>query len=177
MASNQPTQAITVIPSDAINIPEPGSYLTGGNTGSGTTLTTAGAKFLGTFNAGNTGYSNRVAVGDVVYENTATATQKIVTVVSVDSDTQLTVSAPGLTGGGATYEIYRGNGGAQTQLPAGNEGFSLFVGTGGNIAVIPASSTDTVVLKNVPNSSFIPLQVARVLLTGTTELLDIVALR
>ena len=177
MASNQPTQAITVIPSDTINIPEPGSYLTGGNTGSGTTLTTAGAKFLGTFNAGNTGYSNRVAVGDVVYENTATATQKIVTVVSVDSDTQLTVSAPGLTGGGATYEIYRGNGGAQTQLPAGNEGFSLFVGTGGNIAVIPASSTDTVVLKNVPNSSFIPLQVARVLLTGTTEPLDIVALR
>ena len=61
MASNQPTQAITVIPSDTINIPEPGSYLTGNNTGTGTTLTTAGAKFLGTFNAGNTGYSNRVA--------------------------------------------------------------------------------------------------------------------
>ena len=173
MASNQPTQAITVIKSDTINIPEPGSYLTGGNTGSGTTLTTAGAKFLGTFNAGNTGYSNRVAAGDVVYENTATATQKIVTVVSVDSDTQLTVSAPGLTGG--TYEIYRGNGGAQTQLPAGNEGFSLFVGTAGNLAVIPASSTDTVVLKNVPDSSFIPLQVARVL--SATTAADIVALR
>ena len=169
MARNQPTQAITVIPSDAINIPEPGSYLTGGNTGSGTTLTTAGAKFLGTFNAGNTGYSNRVAAGDVVYKGTT-----IVTVVSVDSDTQLTVSDALTTG---TYEIYRGNGGAQTQLPAGNEGFSLFVGTAGNLAVIPASSTDTVVLKNVPNSSFIPLQVARVLLTGTTEPLDIVALR
>ena len=175
MASNQPTQAITVIKSDTINIPEPGSYLTGGNTGSGTTLTTAGAKFLGTFNAGNTGYSNRVAAGEVVYENTATANQKIVTVVSVDSDTQLTVSAPGLTGGGATYEIYRGNGGAETQLPAGNEGFSLFVGTGGNIAVIPASSTDTVVLKNVPDSSFIPLQVARVL--SATTAADIIALR
>ena len=169
MASNQPTQAITVIPSDAINIPEPGSYLTGGNTGSGTTLTTAGAKFLGTFNAGNTGYSNRVAAGDVIYQGTT-----IVTVVSVDSDTQLTVSAA-LTGGGATYEIYRGNGGAQTQLPAGNEGFSLFVGTAGNLAVIPASSTDTVVLKNVPDSSFIPLQVARVL--SATTAADIVALR
>ena len=116
MASNQPTQAITVIKSDTINIPEPGSYLTGGNTGSGTTLTTAGAKFLGTFNAGNTGYSNRVAAGDVIYQGTT-----IVTVVSVDSDTQLTVSAALTTG---TYEIYRGNGGAQTQLPAGNEGFS-----------------------------------------------------
>ena len=170
MASNQPTQAITVIPSDAINIPEPGSYLTGGNTGSGTTLTTAGAKFLGTFNAGNTGYSNRVAAGDVIYQGTT-----IVTVVSVDSDTQLTVSAA-LTGGGATYEIYRGNGGAQTQLLAGNEGFSLFVGTGGNIAVIPASTTDTVILKNVPDSSFIPLQVARVSSTDTTAA-DIIALR
>ena len=169
MASNQPTQAITVIKSDTINIPEPGSYLTGGNTGSGTTLTTAGAKFLGTFNAGNTGYSNRVAAGDVIYQGTT-----IVTVVSVDSDTQLTVSAA-LTGGGATYEIYRGNGGAQTQLPAGNEGFSLFVGTAGNLAVIPASSTDTVILKNVPDSSFIPLQVARVL--SATTAADIVALR
>jgi hypothetical protein len=169
MASNQPTQAITVIKSDTINIPEPGSYLTGGNTGSGTTLTTAGAKFLGTFNAGNTGYSNRVAAGDVIYQGTT-----IVTVVSVDSDTQLTVSAA-LTGGGATYEIYRGNGGAQTQLPAGNEGFSLFVGTAGDLAVIPASSTDTVVLKNVPDSSFIPLQVARVL--SSTTAADIVALR
>jgi hypothetical protein len=168
MASNQPTQAITVIPSDTINIPEPGSYLTGGNTGSGTTLTTAGAKFLGTFNAGNTGYSNRVAAGDVVYKGTT-----IVTVVSVDSDTQLTVSAALTTG---TYEIYRGNGGAQTQLLAGNEGFSLFVGTGGNIAVIPASTTDTVILKNVPDSSFIPLQVARVSSTDTTAA-DIIALR
>ena len=167
MASNQPTQAITVIPSDAINIPEPGSYLTGGNTGSGTTLTTAGAKFLGTFNAGNTGYSNRVAAGDVIYQGTT-----IVTVVSVDSDTQLTVSDV-LAGG--TYEIYRGNGGAQTQLPAGNEGFSLFVGGEGNLAVIPASSTDTVILKNVPDSSFIPLQVARVLSSTTAS--DIVALR
>jgi len=169
MASNQPTQAITVIPSDAINIPEPGSYITGGNTGTGTTLTTAGAKFLGTFNAGNTGYSNRVAAGDVVYQGTT-----IVTVVSVDSDTQLTVSAA-LTGGGATYEIYRGNGGAQTQLPAGNEGFSLFVGTAGNLAVIPASSTDTVVLNNVPDSSFIPLQVTRVVAATTAS--NIVALR
>ena len=167
MASNQPTQAITVIPSDTINIPEPGSYLTGNNTGTGTTLTTAGAKFLGTFNAGNTGYSNRVAAGDVVYKGTT-----IVTVVSVDSDTQLTVSAALTTG---TYEIYRGNGGAQTQLLAGNEGFSLFVGTGGNIAVIPASTTDTVILKNVPDSSFIPLQVARVL--SSTTAADIVALR
>jgi len=37
MASNQPTKAIHVIPSDSINIPEPGSYTSGTNTGTGTT--------------------------------------------------------------------------------------------------------------------------------------------
>ena len=50
------------------------------------------------------------------------------------------------------------------------------MGTGGNIAVIPASTTDTVILKNVPDSSFIPLQVARVSSTDTTAA-DITALR
>jgi hypothetical protein len=169
MANNQPTQAVTVIKSDTINIPEPGSYLTGGNTGSGTTLTTAGAKFLGTYNEGETGYYNKVSAGDVIYQGST-----VVTVVSVDSDTQLTVSAA-LTGGGATYEIYRGNGGRQTQSPVGNEGFSLFVGTAGDLAVIPAGSTNTVILKNVPDSSFIPLQVARVL--SATTATDILALR
>ena len=49
MASNQPTQAITVIKSDTINIPEPGSYLTGGNTGSGTTLNNCWCKILRNF--------------------------------------------------------------------------------------------------------------------------------
>ena len=46
MASNQPTKAIDVIPNDTINIPEPGSYLGGTNTGAGTTLTAVGTLFL-----------------------------------------------------------------------------------------------------------------------------------
>tara|TARA_R110002012_G_C11192203_1_gene558619 strand:- start:5 stop:496 length:492 start_codon:yes stop_codon:yes gene_type:complete len=163
MASNQPTQAINVVKSDTINIPEPDAYITGANSGSGTTLTTAGAKFLGTFNAANTGYANRVSVGDVVYEGTT-----MVTIVSVDSDTQLTVSAA-LTGGGATYEIYRSN-------KANSEGFSLFVGGAGNIAVVPVSSDQTVIMTNVPDSSFIPLQVKRVNSANTTAT-NIIALR
>jgi hypothetical protein len=163
MASNQPTQAIDVIPSDNINIPEPGSYITGVNSGSGTTLTTVGAKFLGTFNPAQTGYSNKVAAGDVIYEGS-----NIVTVVSVDSDEQLTVSGA-LTGAGAPYQIYRAN-------TAASEGFSLFVGTAGDLVVIPASSGDIVKLKNVANNSYVPLQVARVLSSSTTAG-DIIALR
>jgi hypothetical protein len=163
MASNQPTQAITVLKSDTINIPEPDAYVTGANSGSGTTLTTAGAKFLGAFNPAQTGYSNRVSAGDVVYQGTT-----LVTVVSVDSDTQLTLSGA-ITGGGATYEIYRAN-------AANSEGFSLFVGGQGNISVVPVSSDQTVIMQNVPDSSFIPLQVRRVNSTNTTAT-NIIALR
>ena len=171
MASNQPTQAITVVPNDAINIPEPGSYLSGTNTGTGTTLDDATATFRdGQTNPAGTGYFNRVAPGDVVYEpSTKTAAQ----VTAVDSNIKLTLSAPGLTGG-AAYDIYRGNGGVLNRK-SGNEGFSLFVGTGGDIKVIPASSEDPVILKNVGNNSYVPLQVIRVFNTDTTAS-DILAL-
>jgi len=139
MASNQPTKAIHVIPSDSINIPEPGSYTSGTNTGTGTTPSTKTAA----------------------------------NVVSVDSNTKLTLSAPGLTGG-AAYNIYRGVGGLRN-TKSGNEGFSLFVGTGGDIKVLPASSENPVILKNISNNSYVPLQVVRVFNTDTTAS-DILAL-
>jgi len=44
MSQNQPKRAIAVIPSDTINIPQPGAYLSGASSTNGTTLTTAGAK-------------------------------------------------------------------------------------------------------------------------------------
>jgi len=174
MASNQPTQAIDVIPNDSINIPEPGSYLGGTNNGAGTNLTApAGTLFLdGQTNPAATGYSNRVAAGDVVYEpSTGTMAQ----VESVDSNTQLTLSAPGLTGGGAAFEIYRGNGGLVNNKQ-GQEGFSLFVGTAGDLTVIPAGSENPVLLKNVANNSYVPLQVIRVFASGTSAS-DVLALR
>jgi len=175
MASNQPTQAIDVIPNDDINIPEPGSYLSGTNGSSGTTLTSTNLleKFLdGQTNPAGTGYYAKVTVGDVVYEP---STGTIAKVESVNTNIQLTLSAPGLTGGGAAYDIYRGNGGVN-DLKAGNEGFSLFVGTAGDVSVLPASSENVVTLKNVANNSYVPLQVARVFATGTSAG-DIIALR
>ncbi len=176
MASNQPTQALNVVPSDTINIPEPDAYITGTKNSTGTTITDASANFLGVSNPGNTGYSNRVSIGDVVYVNdTATpgSAVTIVTVVSVTDDNNLVVSAAVPTGS-RPYEIYRSNAG-----PSDREGFSLFVGDGGtssNIAVVPASSDQVVLLENVPDSSFIPLQVKRVNSTGTTAT-KIIALR
>ena len=37
MASNQPTEAVVVVPNDDINIPDPGVYKSGTNTGAGET--------------------------------------------------------------------------------------------------------------------------------------------
>jgi len=173
MASNQPTQALNVVPSDTINIPEPDAYITGtSSAGTGTTITDASANFLGVSNPGNTGYSNRVSIGDVLYSNNSGALTAV-TVTAVTNNTNLVVSAS-LTGG-LPYEIYRANAGASDR-----EGFSLFVGGSGggaaNVSVVPASSDQTVVLQNVPESSFIPLQVKRVNSSDTTAT-NIIALR
>jgi len=169
MASNQPTQALNVVPSDTINIPEPDAYITGtSNSVTGTTITDLNANFLGVNNPGNTGYSNRVSIGDVVYVIDG-AVITMVTVTAITNNTTIVVSAS--VTGTKPYQIYRANAGASDR-----EGFSLFVGGAGNIAVVPASSDQTVILENVPDSSFIPLQVKRVNSTSTTAT-KIIALR
>ena len=169
MASNQPTQALNVVPSDTINIPEPDTYITGtSNSVTGTTITDLNANFLGVNNPGNTGYSNRVSIGDVVYVIDG-AVITMVTVTAITNNTTIVVSAS--VTGTKPYQIYRANAGASDR-----EGFSLFVGGAGNIAVVPASSDQTVILENVPDSSFIPLQVKRVNSSDTTAT-KIIALR
>ncbi len=169
MASNQPTQALNVVPSDTINIPEPDAYITGtSNSVTGTTITDLNANFLGVNNPGNTGYSNRVSIGDVVYVIDG-AVITMVTVTAITNNTTIVVSAS--VTGTKPYQIYRANAGASDR-----EGFSLFVGGAGNIAVVPASSDQTVILENVPDSSFIPLQVKRVNSSDTTAT-KIIALR
>ena len=173
MASNQPTKAVIVVPNDDINIPEPGVYKSGTNTGAGVNLSVAvgsGNFITGELNPAATGYSNRVAAGDVVYEP---STGDLAQVVSVTGEDTLTLSAPGV-GGGAAFDIYRGNGG-KVNNKQGNEGFSLFVGTAGDINVIPAASQEPVLLKNLANNSYVPLQVIRVLQSDTTAS-DILAL-
>ena len=63
MAKNQPIKAVEVRTSNLINIPEPGSYISGTNqTGGlgGTIVTDSNANFLGVSNPGNTGVSNKV---------------------------------------------------------------------------------------------------------------------
>ena len=164
MAQNQPSSAIAVIPSDTINIPVPGIITSGTNTsGVATTLTDAGQDFTNATTNAN-GYN--ISGGDVVIS----AAGVICEIASVDSATQLTLLAPGIAAG--TYDIYKGN----YQLKDGiSPGYSLYVGTGGTLVVLTISGQE-VTLLNVGDATWVPLQVQRVLATGTTAS-DIIALQ
>jgi|TARA_R110002020_G_scaffold5620_3_gene23204 hypothetical protein len=163
MAQNQPTSAIAVVPSDSINIPNPGIITSGTNTGGGATLTDAGQDF--TTGATNPqGYN--ITGGDIVI-NAAGAIGEI---LSVDSATQLTLVGAGVAAG--TYDIYKGN----YQYKDGvSPGYSLYVGTGGTLVVLTITDQE-VTLLNVGNATWVPLQVQRVMATGTTAT-DIIALQ
>ena len=166
MAQNQPSSAIAVIPSDSINIPVPGIITSGTKAaGPATTLTDAGQDFTNATTNAN-GYN--ISGGDVVIS----AAGVICEIASVDSATQLTLLAPGIAAG--TYDIYKGN----YQILGESEGFTLFVGTGGPATVlrIQTLTGQDVSLLNVPDSSFIPIQVQRVW-AATTTCSDIIALQ
>ena len=163
MAQHQPTSAIAVVPSDSINIPNPGIITSGTNTGGGVTLTDAGQDF--TTGATNPqGYN--ITGGDIVI-NAAGAIGEI---LSVDSATQLTLVGAGVAAG--AYDIYKGN----YQYKDGvSPGYSLYVGTGGTLVVLTITDQE-VTLLNIANATWVPLQVQRVMATGTTAT-DIIALQ
>jgi hypothetical protein len=131
----------------------------GGNSSTnGTTLTDATASFK----------SNFISGGDVVYVGS-----EIHEILSVDSDTVITLKTAVVAAAPYAYKIFKGNGG---DLKQGYDGYSLFVGTTGDVVVLtPGAGQDEVTLVNIANASFIPLQVIRVLNTGTTAT-DIIAL-
>ena len=52
---------------------------------------------------------------------------------------------------------------------------ALYIGTGGNVAIVPMSSDDVVVFRNVPNGAILPVRARAVHADGTTAA-DIVAL-
>lgn len=52
---------------------------------------------------------------------------------------------------------------------------ALWVGTGGDIALMASGDSASVILKNVPNGTLLPIRIKRVLITGTTAA-DLVAL-
>ncbi len=143
----QAGRALSVIPSDTVNIPNIAAVSASGTTTAGTTdkLTDTGGDFL----------NKRVAIGDIIYAGTVAAT-----VTAIDSATVLSTSAtiPTLT----AYTIY-----SQANNP--QNGCVLYCGGEGTISVVTAGG-DTVEFVGVPAGLFIPVQVLRVnanVVTGT----------
>ena len=167
----QTREALAVITSDDVRIPDPNTVVVFGDKGSSigiaafnvaSTLTDVGTKFT---EAG-------ILPGAIVYNTTA---GKAYYVVSVDSDTQLTLS--GATAGGATdsYSIYT----------KATIGCALFVGVAGDVKVQMAAqngytstqaapANEAVTYKNIANGSFLPIQVVRV--DDSTTSTDIIAM-
>ena len=148
----QAGSAIPVVPSDTISIPAgDGVQLSGTTTGTGADLEDSTASFLTT-----------VKVGYIVVDND---TPSISTVVSVDSNTELTLSGGVTLGGSASYTIYAS--------PETN-GCALYVGVAGDVKVKMSSGKD-IIFTAVPAGSFMPVNVTKVYATGT-DATNIVAL-
>lgn len=158
MANNQPHSSLFVVPSNTINIPQPGILTTGTNSSGGSNiLTDAGQDFTPSVTNAN-GYN---VTGGIVYQSyTGAFPAAVNTVLGVNSATILQMANSTAAG---TYNIYSPN-------QDGKTSFTLFVGTGGagsTLRVLTAAGDD-VTLTNLPDSSFVPLQVVRIFATGTT---------
>ena len=142
----QVERALAVIPSDTINIPNvSGATLSGTTDGTGTNQLVDSAQ---DFRAGNI---NGLA-GSIIY--TPTTAHKVIGVVDDE-----TLSITGTIASGETYVIYEDN----------NTGCVLYNGTGGPADIeVMTSGGDVVTFSAVSSGAFIPVQVVRLLSSGTS---------
>lgn len=151
----QANRALRIIPSNNALIPFPSVIETGTNTA------TAANQLI---DAATGNFVNlNVKVGDIVYNLTDGLAA---TVVSVQSDSTLTMNANIFTATAKSYVIY--NDSYQTTIP--NTGCVLYVGGTGNVNVLTIGD-DTVLFNAVPAGSFLPVQVKQVLSSLTTATL------
>jgi hypothetical protein len=146
----QVERALTVIPSNTINVPN-----VAGPTVSGTTDGVTANKLVD-----STASFTTNIVGYIVY-NTTDST--VATVTAVDDAGTLSLSAD-IMASGESYTLYADD----------NNGCVLYVGNTGNVRVLTAGNDD-VTFVGIPSGSFVPVQVKRVYATDTTAT-DIVAL-
>ena len=148
------SRALSVIKSDNSVIPSPSLIHTGANT---SVVTNKLITITGDFIFDN------VKAGDVVYNISGSLAA---TVVSVDSETQITLNANIFTTGGQSFKIYQ----QSSQTGLGNAGCFLFVGGAGNVAVTTIGGDD-VTFNAVPVGTILPVQVIALKSTGTTATL------
>lgn len=175
----QSREALTVIPDNSIPIPDPSTAVNLISTTvaatDGVTQITVAANAGSVLTGTNTKFTEmNIPVGAIIY-NPTPATPECYFVVSVDSDTQITVNKA--VGGSASDII--------TIYTQPTIGCTLFVGTAGDLTVCMASqcgnttpaarpANQRVVYKNIANGSFLPIQVNKV--TALSTATDIVAM-
>lgn len=147
----QPSRALRAHPSDNADIAYPNVI----ETGTSTTVTA-----LKLIDSTGIFITNNVKTGDVVHNDTFGT---VATVVSVDSQTQLTLNANIFTATAQLYTIYS----MSSQTSMGNPGCVLYVGTGGNLRVT-TSGNDIITFTNVQDGTFFPVNVVKLWATGTT---------
>ena len=152
---SQFSRALRAHPSDNANIAFPGAV---NSTGVNTTATAlklinSAAKFI----------TNPVYIGDVVHNDTGSLAA---TVVSVDSETQLTLNADIFTTTAQTYTVYS----MSSQSGMGNTGCFLYVGGAGNVSVVTIGG-ETITFSGVLAGTTLPIQVVKIRSTGTTATL------
>lgn len=142
----QTERALPIVYSDTINIPDISNLHAEGVTSAfvASELVVAAGDFL-----------LSITVGDIVY-NTTAGSEAVATVVSITSDTVLVLSA-NIMAVGETFSIYGDT----------NNGCVLYLGGAGNITVLTVGN-DTTPFIGVLAGTYLPVQVRRVLSTGTT---------
>jgi len=148
------SRALRVNPSDNADIPYPNLI----ETGTVTTVTS-----LKLIDSAGLFITNNIKTGDVVYNDTLLTSA---TVVSVDSETQLTLNSNIFTVTTQVYNIYS----MSPQTSMGNPGCFLYVGGAGNVSVLTIGG-DQLIFNGVPAGTTLPVQVLRLRSTGTTATL------
>jgi hypothetical protein len=151
---SQFTRALRAHPSDNADISYPNQIAGGTNT------TSTAFKLI---NSAALYVTKNVKTGDVVHNDTAGTAA---TVVSVDSETELTLNANIFTSTGQVYAVYA----MSSQTSMGNPGCFLYVGGTGNVSVVTIGG-DIITFNGVPAGTTLPIQVVKLRSTGTTATL------
>ena len=175
----QSREALLVIPDNTVPIPDPNTAINLISTTvaatDGVTVFQVAANVGSVLTGTNTKFTEmNIPKGAIIY-NPSAATPEAYFVLSVDSDTQITVNKA--VNGGAADNI--------TIYANPTIGCTLFVGTAGDVIVQMAEingntvaatrpANYTVTYKNIANGSFLPIQARRI--AGATTAADILAM-
>jgi hypothetical protein len=148
------SRSLRAHPSDNADVAFPAAIETG-------TVTTVTASKL--IDSTGTFITLNVKPGDVVHNDTSGTAA---TVLTVDSETQLTLNANIFTALTQAYVVYA----MSSQTTMGNPGCFLYVGGTGNVSVVTIGG-DIITFNGVPAGATLPIQVLRLRSSGTTATL------